>query len=256
MKALALSTLLAAATLAGCITTGGRDVDQNSAAATNVQLGVEYMRKGDLAMAKEKLERADKQNPNSPDGNFALAELYSRLQRKDDADRRYREAINLAPDKLEIVNGYAAFLCGSGDVDKGIAQFEKLIQNPLYGRQPAAATNAGMCLRNQKRHADSIRYFETALAKQPDWLDAVVQLADVQINLGKPEAARRAVDNYLSMRGSAAVLVIGARAAVAQGDCSGAQTYTARLRSDYPNSRETLVLLPQVLGACARSTSL
>ena len=98
-----------------------------------------------------------------------------------------------------------------GEVDKGVAQFERLMNNPLYGRQPAAATNAGRCLRDQKRHADSVRYFETALAKQPDWLEAVAQLADVQITLEKPAAARKAVDNYLSMRNNAAVLVIGVR---------------------------------------------
>jgi len=130
------------------------------------------------------------------------------------------------------------------------------MHNPLYGRQPAAATNAGMCLRDQKRHADAVRYFETALAKQPDWIDAVVQLADTQITLGKPESARLAVDNYQSMRNSATVLVVGVRAAVAQGNCSAAQAYARKLRNDFQNSREALVMLPQVLGNCANTTSL
>jgi type IV pilus assembly protein PilF len=256
---LVLAALLAASLLAaGCATnsSSGREIDSVSAADSNVKLGFAAMSSGDLARAKEKFERAAKQDPKSADAQFGLAELYSRLEQPKEAERFYRNAIDMAPDKLEIVNGYAAFLCSSGQVDRGIAQFERLMNNPLYARQAAAATNAGMCLRNEKRHADSVRYFETALAKQPDWIEAVVQLADVSIDLEKPAMARKAVDNYQSMRNSATVLVMGVRAAVAQRDCSGAEAYTRKLRGDFPNSREYLVLLPQVLGSCARSAPL
>lgn len=251
MRCAALLVVLAAA-LTGCMSSGssGRPVDPIAAADANVKLGVAYMAQGKLADAKEKLERAEKQNPKSPEAQFALAELYGRLDQPKDAERRYRNAISLAPDKLEIVNGYAAFLCSSGEVDRGIAEFERLVNNPLYGRQAVAATNAGICLRDNKRLADSVRYFEMALAKQPDYVDAVVYLADVQIQLDKPELARRAVDNYQSMRNSARVLLTGVRAAVGQGDCLGATGYVLRLRRDFPNSRETLSDLPQVIGSC------
>lgn len=248
----AACTLLAALALSACVSSsGGRAVNNVAASRDNVKLGVAYMNQGRMEQAKEKLDRAAQQDPKSADAQFALAELNSRLNRPKEADANYRNAMQLAPDKLEIVNGYAVFLCTSGDVDKGVAQFERLMNNPLYGRQPAAATNAGRCLRDQKRHADSVRYFEIALAKQPDWLEAVAQLADVQIMLGKPEAARKAVNDYLSMRNNAAVLVIGVRAAVAEGNCSAAHTYATKLRGDFPNSREHLSLLPQVIGSCA-----
>lgn len=247
------SVLFVAALAAACVThdTGGRDVNNVAAADANVKLGVAYMNQGKMEQAKERLERAVKQDPNSSDAHFGLAELYNRLKQTRDADDHYRSAISLAPDKLEIVNGYAVFLCTNGEVDKGIAQFEKLMNNPLYGRQAAAATNAGMCLRSEKRNADSVRFFEAALLKQPDWLEAVVQLANVQIELGKPEAARKAVDNYQSIRNSATALVVGVRAAVAEGNCNAANGYARKLRGDFPNSRENLSLLPQVIGRCA-----
>ncbi len=256
MSRAALSVaFLAAVLLGGCVTGGGRPVDAAAAADANVKLGVAYMNQGNMAMAKERLERAERQDGRNPEVQFALGELYNRLDQPREADRHYRNAMQLAPDKLEIVNGYATFLCTSGEVDRALAEYEKLMHNPLYNRQPAAATNAGMCLRDQKRHADAVRYFETALAKQPDWIDAVVQLADVQITLGNPAAARRAVDNFQSMRNSATVLLLGVRAAVSQGDCSAAEVYSRKLRSDFGSSRETLVLLPQVIGSCARSAA-
>lgn len=252
------AAVLAAALLAGCVSTtsGGRPIDAVAAADANVKLGVAYMNQGQMALAKEKLERASKQDPKSAEAQFALGELYNRLEQPRDADRAYRAAMDLAPDKLEIANGYATFLCTSGEVDRALAEYEKLMHNPLYSRQPAAATNAGMCLRDQKRNADAVRYFQIALAKQPDWIDAAVQLADVQITLGRPAEARKAVDSFQSMRNSATMLLLGVRAAVSQGDCSAAEVYSRKLRNDFGNSREALVLLPQVLGSCARAGSL
>jgi type IV pilus assembly protein PilF len=249
----AVPALLVALVLSACVTNdGGREVNNAAAADANVKLGVAYLNQGKMEQAKERLERAVKQDPVNADAHFGLAELYSRLNETRDADQHYRSAISLAPDKLEIVNGYAVFLCTNGEVDKGIAQFEKLMNNPLYGRQAAAATNAGMCLRSEKRHADSVRFFEAALLKQPDWIEAVVQLASVHIdNLDQPAAARKVVDNYQSMRNSATALVLGVRAAVAEGNCSAAQNYARKLRGDFPNSRENLSLLPQVIGRCA-----
>src|SRR5690606_3408541 len=168
MKRLGLAALLAAITLTACVSTSnGRTIDLVAAADSNVKLGFAALNRGDLSRAKETLERAAKQNSKNAEAQFGLGELHARLNQPKEAERHYRNAISLAPDKLEVVNAYAAFLCTSGEVDKGIAQFEKLANNPLYSRQPAAATNAGICLRDQKRHADSVRYFEMALAKQP-----------------------------------------------------------------------------------------
>lgn len=254
----AMAAVLAAVLLAGCVSTtsGGRPIDTVAAADANVKLGVAYMNQGQMALAKDKLERAARQDPKSAEAQFALGELYNRLEQPREADRAYRSAMQLAPDKLEIVNGYATFLCSSGAVERALAEYEKLMHNPLYNRQPAAATNAGMCLRDQKRQGDAVRYFEIALAKQPDWIDAVVQLADVQIALGNPADARKAIDNFQSMRNSSTVLLLGVRAAVSQGDCSAAEVYSRKLRNDFGSSREALVLLPQVMGVCARTSSL
>jgi type IV pilus assembly protein PilF len=253
-----IAAAFASLLLAACVSSGGggRAVDPVAAAEANVQLGFDALGKGNLARAKEKFERAEQQDPKNVDAKFGLAELNSRLEKPKDAENYYRAAMDLKPDRLEIVNAYAVFLCSSGQADKGIAQFERLMNNPLYGRQAAAAANAGRCLREQKRHADSIRFFETALAKQPDWLDAVVQLADVHIYLEKPDLALKVVDNYQTMRNSPTALVMGVRAAVKKGDCTVASRYVRKLRAEFANSNETLSLLPQVIGACRDKVTL
>ena len=51
------------------------------------------------------------------------------------------------------------FLCKQGEVDRALPLFEKVMADQLYPHAlGAAATNAAVCLRGQKRDADAQRY--------------------------------------------------------------------------------------------------
>jgi type IV pilus assembly protein PilF len=237
--------------LAACVTTEDRPSNPTDAARTNVQLGMAYMQQDNLKLAKEKLLKAEKLDPKSHEVYGALALLYERTNEPKLAERNYQKAMSLAPTNSQLVNNYAVFECRSGKVDAALPLFEKVIADKLYGTPFAAATNAGMCLRSEKRYADAVTYFERALAMRPDFVDAIVGLGDVQLTQGKPEAARKPVDYYLALgRKHADVLLIGVRAGVAQGDCAAVQNYARLVRRDFPNGSQAREL-PQMLGACA-----
>ena len=68
-----------------------------TAAAYNLQLGVAYLRQEKLALAREKLDRAVKQNPRDPQIHNARALLAEKLNDPTEADRSYRAALRLAP---------------------------------------------------------------------------------------------------------------------------------------------------------------
>lgn len=244
---LALPLLL----LAACVThDGGREIDNKEAAKANVQLGIAYMQQGNLLVAKEKLDRAARQDPKSVDVHWATASLYERMDMPKEADRSYQKAMDLSPGNSQIVNTYAVFLCQQGEVDRAVPLFDKVIADKLYQTPYAAAANAGMCLRDDKRLADARLYFERALQLRPGFVDAVVGLGDLQINQGDAAGAQRTVDKYLSSGGrSADVLVVGVRAAVAQRDCNTTQSFVRLLRRDFPNAPQTAAL-PQLLGSC------
>ena len=86
-----------------CATSGGNSLhtshanDQKDAAAYNVQLGIDYMKQGDLARAKDKLDRAVKENPSNADVHTARAQLFERMGEIKQADDEYRTALRLAP---------------------------------------------------------------------------------------------------------------------------------------------------------------
>lgn len=247
-RALPLALSAVVLLLVACVTStttgpAPREVNNKQASRDNMQLGVAYMRQGNLALAKEKLERAEKQDPKSHEVQWVMATLAEQLKDPAEAGRRYQAALRLAPDNPELTNTYAVFLCRSGDTDRSLPLFDQAIRNPLYSTPWAAATNAAVCLRSAKRAAEAVPYLQGALAKLPVFVDAVVELADTQISLGKPADARATVDGFLAFnRKSPDVLLLGVRAALAQGDRAAADNYARLLRRDFPSAPQAGLL--------------
>ena len=244
--AIALGLALA---LAACVTTGDlqRPKSDKDAAIANVKLGVAYMQQGNLSLAKEKLERAEKQDPKNLEVHTSLAFLYEKLGKPEDAEKQYQAALKVAPDSADVSNNYAVFLCRSGKVDEAIKLFDSAAQDKLYSTPWAAYTNAGVCLRSKKRGAEAVTYLERALQLRPNYAEAVLELGDLQLELGHPDLAQNAVDRYLAMGiASPEVLLIGVRAAIVRGNRPAADNYARRLRREFPNSNAARVL-PQLL---------
>lgn len=249
--------LLPLLALGACVTTTDRSAsyDPVGAAQDNVRLGAHYLQLGDYQTAKDKLAKAEQQDPKNPEVFRVQAVLYELLNQPNEAGRNYQKAMTLAPNSAELVNTYAAFLCKQGQVDRALPMFEKVMADKLYPQPWVAATNAAVCLRGEKRNADAQRYLERAVALGPGYPDAIVGLADMQIEQGKPEAASETVRAFLAGGyKSPDVLLIGVRAAEKHRDCDQAQLYARMLRRDSPNSVQASAL-PQVLGFCAGSAN-
>ena len=230
---------LALATTACVSTTGGRTLNEKDAAKANLQLGVAYLQQNNLALAKEKLERAEKQDSSLADTHSALGILYERLDRKKDAERQYATSRRLAPESGEVANTYAVFLCSNGKPDAGVKEFEAAARNPLYPTPWAALTNAAVCLRSAKRDVEAVPYLQQAIQIRPIYSTAVTELADLQLVAGKHADATETVNRYLSIGvGSPDVLLVAVRIAQARGDANTANSLARRLRRDFPNSEQ------------------
>ncbi len=235
-----LSVLL----LAACVTsTSGPERSGKSAADYNVQLGFAYLKQGNLPLAKEKLERAEKQDPSSPAVHSALGLLYERLGDSKAADRQYATALRLAPKDPEIENNYAIYLCRHGRTDEGVRRFESAARNPLYRTPAAAYTNAGVCLRGAGRHAEAEKSFLRALQVMPNSAEAVFQLGDLRLQQGATAEARADVDRFLeSFRATPELLLLRVRIARATGDRLAEEKFSRRLRIDFPDSDQARAL--------------
>ena len=233
------AALACALCLCGCITTsndtGGEST--SAAGAANLQLGAAYLQQGNLPVAKEKLERAAKQTPRDPVVHGMLAMLYHRLGEDQKAEKEYRTALDLAPNDPEQLNNYAVFLCNVGRVDDGVRRFQEAARNPLYRTPWAAYTNAGVCLRGAGRDAEAGPLFQRALQVRPDYAEAAVQLADLDLKEHRPADAYKRVTDFMKTNPPTAdLLLFGWRAARELKDPVGAAQMAWRLQADFPDS--------------------
>lgn len=234
----------AGALLAGCITDNSTKMTRSKdAAAYNVQLGIAYMNQGDLAQAKDKLDRALKENPGSADVHSARAYLFEHMNDPTQADAEFRTALRIAPHDPQIVNNYAVYLCQNGRTDEGVKRFLEAAHNALYQTPWAAYTNAGVCLHTAKRDDEARLNLERALQIRPNFAEATYQLAGLEFSRGELLPARTRIDAYLAhFDETPDLLLLGVRVARAQGDRMAAQRYSRKLQLDFPTSDQTRAL--------------
>jgi type IV pilus assembly protein PilF len=232
--------------LGACSSTSSHSTNakkKGDASNYNMQLGMAYLNQGELALAKDKLERAVKENPEDPNVHSAMAMLQDRLGHPQLADKEFKTALNLGPRSPDILNNYAIYLCRTGRVDEGVKSFEEAAHNALYRTPEAAYTNAGVCLRGAKRDTQAAMSFQRALQARPNFAEAAYQLADLDFQRGEVQEARETVDRFLSaFEPTPDLLLTGVRIARKQGDRLAEERFARKLRMDYPSSDQARAL--------------
>jgi type IV pilus assembly protein PilF len=237
MKQLCLIILLA-----GCAVRAG--ASEPAAADANLRLGVAYMQQGNLAVAKDKLERARTLAPNNVEVKTALALLYSRLGDTPRAESEFRDALRIAPKDPELNNNYAVYLCDHGRAEEGVKRFEQAATNPLYAAPWRAYTNAGVCLRSAKQDGAAEQAFERALQLKPKYSEAIYQMAVLELSQKKAPAAAARIEAYVvSAGGRPDMLLLGWQAMCETRDKLGAAKMAHRLQELYPDTAETRAAL-------------
>jgi type IV pilus assembly protein PilF len=234
-------TLLGLATLAlaACAATVRQERKDKDAASYNTQLGVEYMRQGDLARAKDKLDRAVNEDPQSADAHSARAMLFERMGEPSKADGEFHSALRIGPHDPQVINSYAVFLCSNGRREQGVKTFLEAAHNPLYRTPEAAYTNAGVCQRAAKHDDEAAVNFSHALQVRPDYAEAAFQLANLQFDHGQLPAARSQIDAFLGSHDATPdLLLLAVRVARAQGDRGAAQGFARRLQRDFAGTEQ------------------
>jgi type IV pilus assembly protein PilF len=246
---IAAGLLSIAALLCACVSTEGdrkplkRESADVTASKYNIQLGTAYLQQGRYDLAKEKLERAVKQNPKDPDVHTSLGLLYDRTGDQKLADKHFREALRLAPDKPDLINNYAIYLCKTGRVDDGVEKFTSVAASKYYRTPEVALTNAGVCLRGAKRLDEAQQKFTGAIRARPNYSEATVQLAGLHLERAQLVEARKVVDTYLNaFKPNADVLFAGVNVARAAKDKLAEEKFSRALRLEFPDSAQARAL--------------
>jgi type IV pilus assembly protein PilF len=224
------------------------------AAEFNTQLGVTYLRQGDLKSAQDKLEKAVAQDDSLATAHSALALVYERLGDVKGAETEYRRALSLKPDDPDVLNGLAVFLCANKPPPAdAMAYFERALAIPLsrsYYDRAMLLTNAGLCAKRYDL-PKAEEYLRQALNADPNYHEALLQLADVSWQRGNGLAARAFVERYMAAvtPPTPPALYTAWRIERSLGDAAAAGRYAARLQRDHPDSVEARQVLEQTRNA-------
>ena len=243
LKAFWLAGLIPALLLAACVsnsTLPGEKVSLQQASQYNVELGVAYLQQGRRDLAMQKLQLALQQNSDNANAYMSLGLLYNSIGDTTRAEENFRTALRKAPDNPQIQNNYAVFLCQHGKPQDSEKYFMEAAQNPLYPTPEAAYTNAGVCANKIPDTTAAAQYFQKALAVNPNFPEALYQMARLNYNLKQYLNARAFIERFVSAapQPRPEVLLLGVRTERALGNSQAAADYAKKLVRLFPNSPE------------------
>lgn len=213
------------------------------AAELNMRLGLNYLQRGDYAIAMEKLQKALKQNPDLPSAHNTIALLYQRLGETDKAREHLEQAVRRAPDYSEAQNNFGVFLCRQGEYKESEKRFLKAIENPLYRSKARALENAGLCLQRVPDLQQAEIYFRQALQIEPSLPKSLEQMALLSYQQKNYLQARGYIQRYQQATSwTAPALLLGIKIENKLGDQNAVASYSLMLRSHFPDSDEMRML--------------
>lgn len=239
--ALSLLTLMV-----GCVLTTPKvdtDLDivrESKPGDVYAQMGIEYMKDGQPAVALHKLKRGLELDPNNAEIHAVLGTLYRRIGELGLAETHYLRSIALEPQNPFFRNDFGDFLCQRGEYDQAEAEFAKALQNPLYNQPWEAHANAGMCAMVAGRHDVAERHLSQALTTNPRLPSALFKMAQLRIKQGKYSEAQDYIVRHdkVVTRQYPPTLLLKLKVAVGLGHKAKAIQLKNELLSLFPNAPE------------------
>ena len=147
-------------------------------------LGIDYLSKGQNAIALRELVFAVKANPDDPATQLWLGEGYRRQGHDDLALGAMTEAVRLEPTYQVAHNNLSAFYIQLEDYENAVKHAQVLIDDPLYGQPWKAFSNRGYAQMKLGRIAEARESLETATEFRKDFWPASLNLGLLERDAG------------------------------------------------------------------------
>lgn len=212
-------------------------------AYTNVNLGVEYMRQGAYERALEKFEKAKSADPKYALTYNMLGVLYQMLDAPVDAEKNFKESLELEEGEPSALNNYGQFLCKQDRQEEAEALFLEAAANPFYATPELAYANAGSCAYLHKDTERAITHFQSSLQTNPAMPVALASMSEIRYDQGDYDLAQGYMDRFLEVSShNPKTLWLAIRIARHFRDLDKVASYSLLLRNKYPDTREAELL--------------
>jgi type IV pilus assembly protein PilF len=237
--------LMALIAIQACARSGQRPTNID-ASQYNAQLGAQYLRRGDLDQALEKLTKALDQDDFNALAHVTYAQLQFQVDKLDSAKKHFKLALKLEPDEAKHRNSYGIYLCNVQSYEMAQEQFRLAAENPYYKTPEFALDNAGLCMLDANRLADAETYLREALRVNPKFGNAYLHMSELMFRQQRLTVAEAYFDRYkVYGTESSESLWLGYKINRDAGDADGARSFASRLLDQFPSSHEAGEYLTQ-----------
>lgn len=206
-------------------------------AKVHVDLGMSYLREGQLNVAQDEARLAVEADSSYPLAYSLLGLVHMGLKEDGAAEAAFRRALQLAPTDPEVNNNFGWFLCQTKREHQSIPYFVVASKSPLYTEPTKPLTNAGICSVNMKDDKGAEEFLGRALRADPANPDAHFLLADIYFRSGRyGEARARMAELHRLAEASADSNWLALRIERKLGDREAEMRYATQLRRKFQNS--------------------
>jgi|GEM_PF-108064 len=110
-----------------------------------IQLAGSKLQSGELDEALHTARGARRLQPKDPDAYTLIGAIEEQRGRAVEAGAAYRKALDLAPQRGDVLNNYGAWLCGHGYPAEALVLFDRALRDESYENYADAMANAGGC---------------------------------------------------------------------------------------------------------------
>jgi len=244
-----LTIAMAAFGLAGCASDSkDRPLDAEHArmlAKVRTELAADYYGRKQYSVALDELAKATHADARYAPAYDVRALVHMALLEDAEAESDFRHSLDLDSSNPETHNNYGLFLCMHGRESDGVKHFLLAAKDPLYSTPGTAYLNAGMCSKKIGQFQDAEVFLQRAMILQPDLTEALIEMSDLAFTMGDYPRAEASLVRYENSAGthlSAENLLLAVRIEHKLGNRGAQAAYAARLRKEYPDSRESATL--------------
>ncbi|MDB3935908.1 type IV pilus biogenesis/stability protein PilW [Granulosicoccus sp.] len=235
-----VGVLMAIMLVQGCASRIDRtEAQSDDAAQYNAQLGAQYLQRGELDQAREKLLKALDQDDGNALAHATYAQLQARVSEPASAQVHFKRALQLKPDEADYRNSYGIYLCGEGQYEEAKKQFRTAADNAYYRTPEFALDNAGLCMLDADRLSEAESYLREALRVNPQFGNAYLHMANLMHRRQRLTVADAYYQRFTAYgRESAESLWLGLQIKRDAGQMKTAEQFATRLLNQFPASQE------------------
>lgn len=225
--------------LQACTSINTSSENKQDAAQFNAQLGAQYLNRGELDQARDKLTKALDQDDSNALAHASYAQLQFRVKNNAAARDHFKRALKLDPENAEHRNSYGIFLCQIEEYDNALKQFRLAADNPFYETKEFALDNAGICMLDANRLDQAETFLREALREDPQFANAYLHMADLQHRRQRLTIADAYYQRFQEKSNQTSEsLLLGLKIKRDSGDLQTAEQFAGRLLNDFPTSKE------------------